>query len=173
MSIDLVSVDESRFQDAIKAYFLWKELDTIIRTSHTRGVNIPETITETLLCYATGFKLNKDKGGDAFDDRNNRIIEVKATSNYDRDTSSFSPHEKFDALFFVRLDKRNDVMYFYDLQLNSDELKQIQVNSTQKLEDQQKQGRRPRFSIIKFIVEPKGLEPFAKLDLRKQKIERL
>ena len=59
LSIDLVNIDTSRFKDTIKAYFLWKELDTIIRTSHTRGINIPETITETLLCFVSDFKLPK------------------------------------------------------------------------------------------------------------------
>ena len=59
--MDLVVVDKSRFKDSIKAYFLWKELDSIIRNSHSRGINIPETITEALLCYVTGFKLNKGR----------------------------------------------------------------------------------------------------------------
>lgn len=173
LSIDLVTVDTSRFKDAIKAYFLWKELDTIIRTSHTRGINIPETITETLLCFVSDFKLNKGSSGDAYDDKNKRIIEIKATSNYDRDTTSFSPKEAFDALYFVRLDKRNDVMYFYDLQMNSDDLKKIKVNSNQTLEDQQLQGRRPRFSVIKFVIEENKLDAYAKLDLRTQKISKL
>lgn len=172
MNLDLVTIDKSRFLDAIKAYFLWKELDMIIRSAHTRGINIPETITETLLCYVSNFKLNKGSGGDAFDDSTNRIIEIKATSNYERDTSSFSPKEEFDTLYFVRLDKREDIMYFYDLGINSLALKDIKVNSTQTLGEQQNQGRRPRFSIIKFIIEPKDLKPYAKLDLRTKKIER-
>ncbi|WP_195245627.1 Bsp6I family type II restriction endonuclease [Clostridium celatum] len=173
MNLDLVFIDKSRFLDAIKAYFLWKELDTIIRTSHTRGINIPETITETLLCYVSNFQLNKGSGGDAFDTERNKVVEIKATSNYDRDTSSFSPKEEFDALYFVRLDKREDIMYFYDLEMNSEDLKLIQVNSTQTLVEQQRQGRRPRFSIIKFIIEKHGLEPYAKLDLRTKKIYKL
>lgn len=173
LSIDLVTVDVSRFKDAIKAYFLWKELDTIIRTSHTRGINIPETITESLLCFVSDFRLNRGSSGDAYDVINERVIEIKATSNYDRDTTSFSPKEEFDGLFFVRLDKRNDVMYFYDLEMNSEDLKKIKVNSTQTLEDQQKQGRRPRFSVIRCIIEEKKLEPYASLDLRTQKISKL
>lgn len=172
-NLDLVTVDKSRFKDAIKAYFLWKELDSLIRNSHSRGINIPETITETLLCYVSDFKLNKGKGGDAFDDVNKRIVEIKATSNYDRDTSSFSPKEEFDALFFVRLDKRDDIMYFYDLEMSSIELKQIQVNANQTLEEQQQQGRRPRFSVIKQVITPKGLTPYAKIDLRQQKVYKL
>ncbi|RFB09464.1 Bsp6I family restriction endonuclease [Bacillus sp. HNG] len=105
--MDLVTVDKDRFNDAIQAYFLWKELDLIIRKSHTRGVNIPETISEALLCYVSDFQLNRGSGGDAFDPKTDRVIESKATSNFDRDTSSFSPKEEFDALYFCRLDKRS------------------------------------------------------------------
>lgn len=171
--MDLVVVDKSRFKDSIKAYFLWKELDSIIRNSHSRGVNIPETITEALLCYVTGFKLNKGSGGDAYDDVNEKVIEIKATSNFDRDTTSFSPKEQFDSLHFVRLDKREDIIYFYDLEMDSNDLKKIKVNSTETVEDQQKQKRRPRFSVIKFIINERGLEPYAKIDLRTQKITKL
>lgn len=172
-AIDLVTIDASRFNDAIKAYFLWKELDTIIRTSHTRGVNISETITETLLCFVTGFKLNKASGGDAYDDKMDKFVEIKATSNFDRDTSSFSPNERFDYLHFVRLDKREDIMYFYDLKTDSEQLKAIKVSSAQTLGEQQEQHRRPRFSIIKFIIEPNNLQPYAKLNLRTKKLENL
>lgn len=110
-------IDKSRFKDAITAYFLWRDLNNIMKNSHTRGVNIHEGITETLLCYVTGFKLKKDKGGDAFDESTGKIIEIKATSNYDRDTTSFGPSEEFDGLYFVRLDQRQDIMYFYNLNM--------------------------------------------------------
>ena len=168
--MDLVTIDKSRFNDAIKAYFLWKELNALIKNNHSRGVNIPETITETLLCYVTGFKLNKGSGGDAFDETNNRIIEVKATSNFERDTSSFSPKEKFDDLHFVRLNQREDRMYFYDLEINDEILKKVKVNKMETLEMQQNAGRRPRFSIIKQIIEIDNIKEYSILDLREKKI---
>ena len=52
MALDLVEVDKARFYDAVDMYFLWKELDQRIRTSATRGINFPETISEALACYA-------------------------------------------------------------------------------------------------------------------------
>ncbi|ARC27611.1 MULTISPECIES: Bsp6I family type II restriction endonuclease [Bacillus cereus group] len=52
---DFVKIDKSRFEDAVKAYFLWKELNVLIKNSHNRGINFPETISETLLCAAMGF----------------------------------------------------------------------------------------------------------------------
>lgn len=170
---DFVKIDKSRFEDAIKAYFLWKELNALIKNSHNRGINFPETISETLLCAAMGFELNKGTGGDARDPKTQKIIEAKATSNWDRDTTSFSPSENFDVLYFLRLNQRNDELYIYDTGIDSDNLKFIQVNKTQTLGDQQSQGRRPRFSVIKFIVEANNIEPVAKVELRTKKIIKL
>ncbi|MDV2581579.1 Bsp6I family type II restriction endonuclease [Alkalibacillus haloalkaliphilus] len=163
-------IDKSRFKDAVRAYWLWKELNSIIKNSHNRGINFPETISETMFCYALGFELNRGTGGDARDPKTDSIIEVKASSNWDRDTSSFSPSEEFDNLYFVRLDQRNDIISFYDLNLNSNQLKGIKVSQKQTVEDQQKQGRRPRFGVIKKVIEPSNLKPVCSIDIRKEKI---
>lgn len=170
---DLVRIDKSRFNDAVKAYFLWKELNALVKNSHTRGINLHEAISEPLVCRANGFLLNKGSGGDAYDENNDRIIEIKASSNFDKDTTSFSPSEEFDELHFVRLNQRDDEFYLYNLDINSDQLKQVKVNKTQTLEDQQKQGRRPRFSIIKQVIEENNIEPYAKVDMREKKIKKL
>lgn len=167
---DYVKIDKSRFSDMVKAYFLWKELNGLIKNSHTRGINFPEIISESLLCYALDYKLNRGTGGDAYDEINNRVIECKATSNFDRDTSSFSPNEEFDRLYFLRLYQRDDELYIYDTEYNSTKLKLVNVSKSQTLGDQQAQGRRPRFSIIKQIINEDNIEPIAKIDLRKEKI---
>lgn len=171
--MDFIVIDKSRFKDAVKAYWLWKELNALIKNSHNRGINFPETISETLACYALGYELNRGSGGDARNPLTGEIVEIKATSNWDRDTSSFSPREEFDSLLFVRLNQREDSIYIYDLGFNSEELKKIQVNKTETLEDQQKQGRRPRFSIIKQIIDEKGLNPSCLIDIRKEKVSML
>lgn len=170
--LELVVVDKARFNDAIEMYFLWKELDTRIRSAATRGINFPETISEALCCYVMGFKWNKGASGDAVDPTDNCIVEMKATSNWNLDTSSFSPNEEFDKLFFLRLDKRKDELYIYDTKINSDMLKEIKVNKTQTLKQQQEAGRRPRFSIINMIIEPNNCQPVAKLNLRTLDIQK-
>lgn len=147
-------------------------LDQRIRSSATRGINFPETISEALACYALNFKWNKGSGGDAVSP-DNEIIEFKATSNWDRDTTSFSPSENFDKLYFLRLNKRCDEIYIYDLNINSDNLKNIKVNKNETLENQQLSGRRPRFSVINFIITPENLEPIIKINIREKKIIRL
>lgn len=171
MKLDLVTVDKGRFLDSIEMYFLWKELDQRIRTSATRGINFPESISEAMACYALDFQWNKGSGGDAVD--GDKIIEFKATSNWDKDTSSFSPSEEFDKLYFLRLDKRNDELYIYDTDINSEKLKEFKMNKKETLLEQQEAGRRPRFSVIKFIIEPQGLQPIAKINIREKKVVKL
>ena len=170
MSLDLVTVDKARFYDAIEMYFLWKELDQRIRSSATRGVNFPETISEALACYALGFQWNKGSGGDAI--YGDQIIEFKATSNWESDTTSFSPSENFDKLYFLRLNKRQDELFIYDTGINSNQLKSIMVNQNETFGEQQAVGRRPRFSVINSIIIPYGIMPVAKVDIRQKKIFR-
>ena len=49
----------------------------------------------------------------------------------------------------------------------------IKMNKDETFEQQQKQGRRPRFSIIKSIIEKQGLEPIVKVDLKSKEITRI
>lgn len=171
--MELVTVDKSRFNDIIEAYFLWKKLNSIIKQSHTRIINFPETISEGLVCYATGFKLIRGSEGDALDEQSNSIVEIKATSNYTKDTTSFGPKEQFDILFFARLNQDDDIIYIYNTGYNSGDVKRIMVNSTETVEDQQKQGRRPRFSVIKEVINKNGLTPYYEVNLRTKKIKKV
>nr|WGD68555.1 hypothetical protein P5630_00030 [Bacillus subtilis] len=143
------------------------------KTVTTEGLIFLKLFQKHFYVFAMGFELNRGTGGDAKDPNTNQIIESKATSNWDRDTTSFSPSEDFDVLYFLRLNQRDDELYIYDTEINSDDLKSIQVNKTQTLGDQQAQGRRPRFSVIKFIIEANDIKPVAKVELRTKKIIKL
>ncbi|HZK61082.1 MAG TPA: hypothetical protein VFC41_03335 [Anaerovoracaceae bacterium] len=41
LKLDLVIVGKARFNDAIQMYYDWKDLDARIRTSATKGLNLP------------------------------------------------------------------------------------------------------------------------------------
>lgn len=174
----LVKVDSQRIKTVIDTYYHWKQLDAEIRTlSGTRGINFPSEISEYMACYVLNLYVNKDKThGDAVDmsnEENPLIIEIKGSSAEKTSApNSFSPSEEFDDLVFVRLEKYDDLLKVYRLGINSDELKKIKVNSEQTVEDQQKQGRRPRFSIQDAIVTAKGIEPDAIFYIRERRIER-
>lgn len=163
----------------IDIYFHWKQLDAEIKTlSGTRGINFPSEISEYLACYALGIMVNKQSlNGDAVDMNdpdNPKIIEIKGSSTNETSApNSFSPREHFDDLVFVRLDKHNDILKIYRLGISSNDLKKIKVNRTQTVEEQQKQGRRPRFSIQDKIVAGRNLKPTAIFYIRDKKIEKL
>lgn len=176
--MELVKVDSQRIKTVIDIYYHWKQLDAEIKTlSGTRGINFPSELSEYMACYALDLMVNKDgSNGDAVDLSNPEhplIIEIKGSSADESSApNSFSPSEHFDDLVFARLDKYNDLLKLYRLGINSEDLKHIKVSKTQTVEDQQRQGRRPRFSIQDKIVDAKGLEPDAIFYIREKKIER-
>ena len=174
----LVEVDSQRIKTVIDTYYHWKKLDTEIRTlSGTRGINFPSELSEYMACYVLGLHVNKaNTHGDAVDwtDKDNPlVIEIKGSSAEQPSApNSFSPSEDFDDLVFVRLEKDDDILKIYRLGIDSEKLKKIKVNANETVADQQKQGRRPRFSIQNTIVEANNLEPDAIFHIRDKKIER-
>lgn len=162
---DLVEIDAARINETCRLYFLWKDLNTGLRSVVTRGINFPEAISEPIVCYSLDLLWNKGSFGDART-RDNKVVEIKASSNFDSDLTSFSPKMEFDILIFLRLDQVNNLAYIYDTGLNDTTLGNIQVNATETLREQQEQGRRPRFSIISKIIVPQNLEPVAIFDIR-------
>lgn len=167
--LDLVEIDDARFDEACRLFFLWKDLNSSLKSTTTRGINFPEAISEQIGCYALDFLWNKGSYGDART-REGLVVEMKATSNFDRDLTSFSPSEEFDLLVFLRLDYTYNMLYVYNTGINSRSLANINVNSRQTVKMQQEQGRRPRLSVIKSIIEPLNLEPTVIVDIRKGKI---
>jgi transcriptional regulator with XRE-family HTH domain len=151
--------------DTIKqAYQSWKSLNEIISNQmDSRKVNLPEAISENIACHALGYTRNMTNTGDATDKFGN-LIEVKATANFHDDLSSFSPDTHFDKLIFVRLNLETDQAFIYDLGLNGKQFGELSVNRTETVADHQKQGRRPRLSLIKYI-ESKNIQPVKIVDL--------
>lgn len=169
--VNLVKIDTMRVRKSIDIYFHWKQLDAEIRAISTRGINFPSEISETLACYACDYLWNKGSGGDAYDPAKDSIIEMKASSS--TGPSSFSPQESFDELIFIDLDRNDDVIYIYKTGINSDELKKIKVNSKETVADKQAKGQRPRFNIKAMIIEPHGIKPCLKFDLRNKEVTKL
>lgn len=101
---------------------------------------------------------------------NGEIIEMKATSNFDRDLTSFGPTTNFDRLYFLRLNQANNLLHIYDLGLTGETLGDVQANSKQTVREQQLQGRRPRLRIISQIIEPQDLQPTVIFDIRTMQV---
>jgi hypothetical protein len=164
----LIEIDNIKFKEAIEIYQLWKNLDAKIKTFYSRGVNIHEAITEIIVCFVNGFPLSLGGGSeDAINPKNNFKVQIKATSNFNRDLTSFGPKSKFDELHFVRLDYEKDIMFLYNIPIN---LLGLNVNKNKTFDEVKKEGKRPRFSIIKDIIIKNNIKEYAKVKLNTAEI---
>lgn len=169
--VDLVEIDAARINDVCDCYFKWKDLNNSIKNYVSRGINFPETISEPMGCYALDLKWNKGSGGDSRS-KDGKLVEMKATSNFDTDLTSFGPKCSFDNLVFLRLDYDNNLLYVYDLNMNAEDLKLLPANKTQTVGEQQAQGRRPHISIIETVIEPRNLQPTVIFNIRRAQIQK-
>lgn len=165
-----IKIDEERIKKVCKAYFIWKELNNCLKDMNCRGVNMLEAISEPMGCYCLGYLWNRDASGDATNPKTGEKIEFKSTSNYDDDLSSFGPKCYFDNLIFLRFKIEEDLLFVYDLQVNYDEFGHYPVNKKEKVHDHRQQGKRPRLSLIKTIIEPNLLKPDYVFDIQACKV---
>lgn len=160
------NITKSEITQIVEAYNLWKNLNLQIKKFGSRTTNFPECISEALICYQLDLdwhnKVTTNKPGDA--SFNNQLIEIKASSNFNSDLTSFSPNTKFDILLFGRLDLINDKLYVYNMNMNFNQFMQLEVNSKESVSNQQESKRRPRLSLTKLIIE-NNISPIAIIDI--------
>jgi hypothetical protein len=168
---DYIVIDESRIDSTCEAYFKWKDLNTYIKNNARRGINMPEAISEPMGCYALGLLWNRgDVPGDATNPKTMQKIEIKSSSVFERDLSSFGPRCEFDDLVFLRFSTTYNVVFVYDLEINAEEFVKTPVNANETVKQQQEQHRRPRLSLTKKFVEALDLEPTVIFDIRRCKV---
>lgn len=166
-----ICIDDARIDETCSAYFKWKDLNTYIVSNSHRGMNMPDAISEPMGCYCLGLLWNRgSETGDATNLKDNSKIEFKATSRFQGDLSSFGPSCTFDNLVFLRFNLSENLLYIYDLKINSDEFGKYPANRTQTIQDQKNQGRRPHVSLQTLFVDAKKLEPDVIFDIRRCKI---
>jgi hypothetical protein len=117
---------------------------------------MPDAISEPMGCYCLDLIWNRgDEVGDATNPRTGEKIEFKATSRFEGDLSSFGPKCKFDDLIFLRFNLDDNLLFIYDLNINSEEFGKLPANSKETIQDQKNQGRRPHVSLQKLFIDQK------------------
>lgn len=155
-------------------YFAWKGLNETNLKFGVRRLNLPELISEGLACQVFGWvRTNasnisglESSSCDAIDLERGETIQIKACSTIataNPGPTSFGPTTQFDRLLFMHFDCETDKVYFYYF---DEDYTQLPVNRTQTIADQQKEGRRPRVTMINAI-KAKGIEPFKIFDFNK------
>ena len=109
----LIKIDEPRIQETCDAFFKWKDLNTYVKSLVSRGINMPDAISEPMGCYCLDLLWNKTTGGDAYSQDGEKKYEFKATSNFAYDLSSFGPKCDFDDLVFLRFDLDFNMLFVY------------------------------------------------------------
>ena len=146
----------------IKTLYLdWKNLNDRLKEISTRGINLPETISENAFClffpkYVRVVKLKKGKCSfDCINTKTGERVQIKASSVIS-DLTSFGPRSEWDTLYFLDFSAGNGSFKVY--RIEQDWIYNHQVNKLQTFK-QQEQFRRPRFSIVENIIKVRGLKP--------------
>ena len=146
-------------------YYKWRELSTELKSMHGRGINLPEVLSESAFCLemSTVREITSISGAnsswDCYDINREKRIQIKACSVLP-DLTSFGPKSQWDKLYFIDFFRSGNWDGSYDIYKIPNKLVyKHKVNEQQTLRDQQKQGKRPRFSIFKEIIVPNNIKP--------------
>jgi len=161
--IALVSIYKRGDRKLIKKlYKTWKNLNDRLKAISTRGINLPETISENAFClffpdYVRVVRLKKGKCSyDCLNTKTGKKVQIKASS-VGSDLTSFGPKSEWDILYFLDFSKGDGSFKVYKIEKKW--VYNHKVNKTQTFKQQQEQSRRPRFSIIDNIIKAKRLKP--------------
>ena len=164
-STELIILEQSDRPNLFKLYNLWRELSRLSTEFKGRSINLPEALSEGAFALemnvarVVGSIPGANSSFDCYSLANKKRIQVKACSVLP-DLTSFGPDSQWDELYFCDFFKSGRWDGSFDIYLiNNDDIYDHKVNASQTLREQQKQGRRPRFSIYKDIVTRKKMRP--------------
>lgn len=145
-----------------KLYSDWKKLNDRLKKISTRGINLPEAISENAFalfspnCVRVVSLKGMKCSFDCINIKTGSRIQIKASS-VTSDLTSFGPRSEWDELFFLDFSKGDGSFKAYKIE--PDWIYKHQVNKSQTFQQQQAENRRPRFSIIDKIIKPRKLKP--------------
>jgi len=169
----MLEVEVARFDSKDAKIFkhlfdIWAKLN-IGLGKYGRKVNIPEVLSEGMFCvFSNSVRFQrklKGKGSASFDTINLKTGEkeqIKASS-IAADLSTFGPKSTWDKLYFMSFYNNGKPDGTFDIyEIPNNLIYNNKVNKGQTMEGQQKEKRRPRFSIVKNIIIPYKIKPIKK-----------
>jgi len=167
VKVELDFFSEDDLIELSRIYHSWVQLSNMIESRGGRRINIPELLSEAIFSYnfnAGRFKKSiRGNFNASFDclktDPITSRVQVKACS-VEYDLTSFGPNSVWDELYFVHFLPDNNYDGEYRIyKIDNNLIYNHKVNKDQTMRDQQKQGRRPRFGILKEIIIPNNIAP--------------
>jgi len=154
--------DNNDAKELYDIYVSWRSLCKSLNDVNARSVNLPEGLSENAFCIAKNvWRCTESISGantsyDCYDPngvRGNNRIQVKACSVLP-DLTSFGPQSEWDRIYFVDFYRKGQWDKTFDVyEIETDDINSYPVNAKQTLLDQKRQGRRPRFSIYKGLIQ--------------------
>jgi len=164
-TIDALTFNKTDRQTLKNIYTDWRNLCTQLNAVGARGVNLPEGLSESAFCLEMGaVRVTSSISGansswDCYDIKRQKRIQVKACSVLP-DLTSFGPNSQWDEIYFVDFYRQGNWDGTFDIyQINTSDIYSHKVNQNQTFKQQQQQGRRPRFSIYKELIQKQGIKP--------------
>jgi hypothetical protein len=161
---NLLFIEESDRTTIRSLFRAWKKLSSGMRNFKSRGINIPEGISESAFALEMRCPRVISVGGvrcsfDNFDLNHNRRLQIKAVS-VDNDLTSFGPKSVWDDLYWLDFYRNGVLDGSFDVyKIPNNLVYRFKVNARQTFRDQQNQGKRPRIRIRKCIINPNNLNP--------------
>lgn len=162
--VHLLLIEKSDRTQIRQLYDAWKQLFYGMRHFRSRGINLPEGISESAFCLEYGAaRVLKVQGSsasfDTIDLRTGRRQQIKATSVMD-DLTSFGPRSVWDDFYWLDFYRRGQYDRRFDVyKIPNKLILNFQINKNETFRDQQKQGRRPRLHVRNQIIIPHKLKP--------------
>lgn len=160
--------DENDYKKLKLIFKKWQDINHDLKELGGRNLNVPDVFSEALFCIF--FKAIRTNGTaysyDCVKLDNHAGIQVKSAS-IKNDCTSFGPTSTWDELYFVDFAPNGYVdgkVDFYKIEIDFSKLV-LNASKNETFFDQQSQGRRPRFSIKKEIIEKYHLQPCLTINL--------
>lgn len=146
----------------------WTLINSKLKPLGGRNLNVPDVFSEALFCiFFNSIRTNGTAHSyDCVSLESSAGIQIKSGS-IEEDCSSFGPTSTWDELYYVDFAPNGHVdghVSFYKIDID---LKKLVLNAKkgETFEDQQKQGRRPRFSIKRQIIRAYNIQPCLSINL--------
>jgi hypothetical protein len=149
-----------------RIYEMWRKLCERLTAIGARSVNLPDGLSENAVCMTLGLvkiikspSIRGNLSFDAYNLKTKKRVQIKACSILP-DLTSFGPRSQWDELYFADFYRKGKWDGTYDIYLIPNDLIYSQkVCGNNTVRDQQKNNRRPRFSIFSSIIEKTNIPP--------------
>ena len=155
--------------ETLKSIFQkWTDINADLKSLGGRNLNVPDVFSEALFCiFFNSVRTNGEAHSyDCVSLDNHAGIQVKSCS-IDNDCTSFGPTSTWDELYYVDFAPNGKVdgkVVFYKIDVDFSNLV-LNEKKGETFRDQQLQGRRPRFSIKRQLIEAYAIKPVLSIDL--------